>query len=131
MDGGIDAEYRTYFGVQIEQDVQVAISRRSEGLLPVGTGIVVRTGHQLIPYLIVVPTMAMPEMVESRNCYRAMRAVLRILTNYPEIGNEVYCPGLGTGVGYVPLEIAAAEMAKAYEDWKQSNLDGSTVGVIL
>ena len=35
MDGGIDAHYRSFFGVQIETIVQEAIRRRPEGLLPV------------------------------------------------------------------------------------------------
>ena len=36
-----------------------------------------------------------------------------------EIGEDVYCPGLGTGVGMVPPEKAATEMALAYGDWKR------------
>src|SRR5207249_1760867 len=78
MDGGIDAAYRVFFGGQIERTVQDAIKQRPEGHLPVGSSLVVRTGHARVPFLIVAPTMVMPEAVESRNCYRAMRAVLRI-----------------------------------------------------
>jgi len=68
--------------------------------------------------LIVAPTMTLPEQVESGHCYRAMRAVLRIAGRDPEVGRNVFCPGLATGVGMVPPETAAAMMAEAYRDWK-------------
>src|SRR5258708_27880441 len=99
MDGGIDAAYRSFFGHQIERTVQEAVTRRPEGHLPVGASIVVRTGHARMPYLIVAPTMTVPEKVESGNCYRAMRAILRVVGSNSEVGRDVYCPGLGTGVG--------------------------------
>ncbi|HWX19714.1 MAG TPA: macro domain-containing protein [Candidatus Binatia bacterium] len=120
MDGGIDAAYRAFFGPQIERAVQDAVTRRPEGHLPVGAGLFVRTGHARVPYLIVAPTMAMPEPVESRNCYRAMKAILRIATANIEVGRNIYCPGLGTGVGMVPPENAAAAMAEAYREWKSA-----------
>ena len=119
MDGGIDAAYRAFFGVQIEHTVQDAVTRRPEGHLPVGASLVVRTGHKRVPYMIVAPTMTVPEQVESRNCYRALKAVLRIAGTDDEIGQDAYCPGLATGVGMVPPENAAAEMALAYGDWKR------------
>lgn len=57
MDGGIDLHYRNFFGSQIERTVQSAIQRRPEGLLPVGAALVVGTGHDRIPYMIVAPTV--------------------------------------------------------------------------
>ena len=123
MDGGIDAVFREFFGVQIEQTVQDAINRRPEGQLPVGASLVVRTGHPHVPYLIVAPTMEVPEMVANQNCYRALRAVLRIAGSNPEIGRDVYCPGLATGVGMVPPGEAAVMMARAYADWKSKTDD--------
>jgi O-acetyl-ADP-ribose deacetylase (regulator of RNase III) len=118
MDGGIDAAYRRLFGAQIERTVQEAIARRPEGHLPVGASLVVRTGHRRVPYLIVAPTMVAPEMVESQNSYRALRAALRIAGSDSEIGRDIYCPGLATGVGRVPPEEAAKAMSRAYADWK-------------
>ena len=118
MDGGIDAAYFDFFGAQIERTVQDAVTRRPEGHLPVGASLVVRTGHPRVPFLIVAPTMTVPEQVESRHCYRAMRAVLRIVRANAEVGRDVYCPGLATGVGMVPPTDAAAMMAEAYSDWK-------------
>ena len=120
MDGGIDDAYRNYFGLDIEKKVQDAIRCRREGNLPVGASLVIRTGHARIPFMIVAPTMATPERVESSNCYRAMRAMLRIVDD--EIGKDIFCPGLATGVGRVPFDDAATEMAQAYEDWKNSKI---------
>jgi O-acetyl-ADP-ribose deacetylase (regulator of RNase III) len=118
MDGGIDLAYRRFCGKGLEARVQEAIARRPEGLLPVGASLIVSTGHERIRYLIVAPTMVIPEWVSSENCYRAMRALLRSAAGDLEVGKAVFCPGLGTGVGAVPVEDAAREMAKAYWDWK-------------
>lgn len=119
MDGGVDSAYRDFFGERIEQKVQEAILRRPEGHLPVGASLVVRTDHPRVPYLIVAPTMTMPEVVEPRNCYRAMRALLRVAGESADISRNVFSPGLATGVGRVAPEAAALMMAEAYRDWKR------------
>lgn len=87
MDGGIDQAYRDFFGPQIEAKVQDAISRRPEGLLPVGASFVVTTGHRRIPYMIVASTMVMPEAASEVDCYRAMRAVIRVSEQQPDVGS--------------------------------------------
>src|SRR5688572_27332381 len=78
MDGGIDAAFRIFFGAAVEGRVREAISRRLEGYLPIGASLVVQTENARIPHMIVAPTMLAPEAIDSQNCYRAMRAVLRI-----------------------------------------------------
>jgi O-acetyl-ADP-ribose deacetylase (regulator of RNase III) len=118
MDGGIDAAYLAFFGPKIQSTVQDAIGRRPDGQLPVGASIIVRTGHGRIPFMVVAPTMTMPEAVSADHAYRALRAVLRIAGNDPEVGKDIYCPGLATLTGRVPAEAAAHEMAEAYRDWK-------------
>lgn len=118
MDGGIDATFRAFFGAVVEDRVREAIGRRPEGYLPVGASLVIRTGDARIPYMVVAPTMLSPEQISKENCYRAMRAVLRIAASQKEVGRAVYCPGLGTGVGMVSPDEAAQEMALAYRDWK-------------
>jgi O-acetyl-ADP-ribose deacetylase (regulator of RNase III) len=119
MDGGIDRAYTDFFGRQLERRVQEAIARRPEGHLPVGASLVVRTDNSRIPYLIVAPTMLLPEAVSEDHCYRAMRAILRVAAGLPEVGRAVFCPGLGTGVGMVAPRMAAREMAEAYSDWRR------------
>ena len=56
------------------------------------------------------------------NCYRALRAVLRLADATPELGSDIFCPGLATGVGRVSPTDAAHQFATAYADWKRSRL---------
>ena len=118
MDGGIDASYAEFFGPRLQVVVQEAINRRPEGYLPVGASLAVRTDHERIPFLIVAPTMHTPEEVPKENCYRAMRAVLRLMMAEPEIGRDVFCPGLATGIGRVPPADAAEQIFRAYDAWR-------------
>ena len=119
MDGGIDRAIVSFFGSAIELKVRDAILRRPEERLPVGSSLVVRTGHEVIPFLLVATTMESPEMVEPLNAYRAMTAILRLASSNEEIGRDVFCPGLCTGVGGVRASDAAEQMARAYLDWQR------------
>lgn len=119
MDGGIDQMYLSFFGRGIEDRVREAVLSRPEGYLPVGASLLIPTGHLAIPNLVLAPTMLMPERVETANAYRAMRAVLRIM-NTANL-REVFCPGLGTGVGSIPPQEAAKMMADAYLHWQKEN----------
>lgn len=114
MDGGIDEEYIEYFGSEVQQRVYGAIARLPHGLLPVGSGLLVHTGDERIPHLIVAPTMVLPEPVPAVHAYQAMSAVLRVVERHAGLIGDVFCPGLATGVGQVPFEDAAREMALAY-----------------
>jgi len=118
MDGGIDQQYIDFFGPDLQAGVTNAIARRREGYLPVGASLIVATGHQRIPYLIVAPTMTIPEPVPASHSYRALLAALRAAQQQHAVIRQVFCPGLGTGTGRVPVEAAADEMAAAYRDWK-------------
>jgi O-acetyl-ADP-ribose deacetylase (regulator of RNase III) len=118
MDGGIDRAFVSFFGAGIEFKIREIVGRTHGGWISVGSGTVVNTGHAVIPYLLVAPTMEQPEMVDALNAYRAMRAILRIAAAHAEIGRAVFCPGLCTGVGGVCPSVAAGEMLRAYNDWK-------------
>lgn len=114
MDGGFDRELYSFFGPSIQIRVQEAIHRRPEGSLPVGASLIIHTGHSRIPFLLVAPTVTLPEQVEPSNAYRAMRAVMRAAHAASASFSHVFCPGLTTGVGGVaPIE-AAEQMARAY-----------------
>jgi O-acetyl-ADP-ribose deacetylase (regulator of RNase III) len=117
MDGGIDAAYVRFFGPALESAVRDRIAARPEGHLLVGASLIVDTHHPRIPYMIVAPTMLMPEPIPPLNCYRAMRAILRTAARDPNVARALYCPGLGTGVGLVPPKESAQQMAQAYADW--------------
>lgn len=120
MDGGLDISYKDFFGNGIEQTVRDAVARREEKSLPVGAALAIPTGHERVPWFIVAPTMEPSEPAEPVNCYRAMRAILRLAKVNSQIAVEVYCPGLGTGSGKIPPAEAAKMMARAYADWRRS-----------
>ena len=125
MDGGIDRVYRDFFGIQIERTVQDEISKGEENFLPVGSSIVVNTNHSQIPYMIVAPTMFLPEPITPENCFYAMSAILNAYDRNSKHMNKIFCPGLGTGVGCVTPSDSAREMAHAYQKWQSRTADGS------
>jgi O-acetyl-ADP-ribose deacetylase (regulator of RNase III) len=116
MDGGIDLLYLRHFGAHLQLVVYDAIGKRPHGVLPVGAAEMVRTGHARIPYLVIAPTMDIPEVVAPAHAYRAMRAILRTVRRHAGLVDDVFCPGLATGIGKVAPADAAREMARAYED---------------
>ena len=118
MDGGIDRLYTDFFGLRPQTEVQQAITGQEEGFLPVGSAVLVNTGHSRIPYMISAPTMMLPGAVPPSNCFFAMSAILLIAKRNVEKVKKVYCPGLGTGTGRVSPDLAAREMSHAYIKWK-------------
>jgi O-acetyl-ADP-ribose deacetylase (regulator of RNase III) len=121
MDGGIDKVYRDHFGIEIEKSVQNAIRNTGETYLPVGSAVIVKTNNLRVPLMIVAPTMFLPEAVKPQNCFFAMSAILNIYTKHKNKIENIYCPGLGTGVGQVEPIDSAKEMKSAYLKWKQHN----------
>ena len=116
MDGGIDADYRRYFGRQIEDRVQDRISLLPPPGLNIGSCFEIDTHDETIPWLLVAPTVEEPGFTESPNVGRAMYAILKKLATNKKV-QPCYCPLLGSGVGGVSAESAAEEMALAYKDW--------------
>ena len=128
MDGGVDAVYRRHFGKQIEKKVKGKISKRSDRILPVGAAIVVTTRNERVPFMIVAPTMEMPEAVPADNAYRAFRAVLRVAKQNEEHITELYCPGMATGVGQVDPRDSAKAMRQALEDHRSEQVASHNSG---
>jgi O-acetyl-ADP-ribose deacetylase (regulator of RNase III) len=118
MDGGVDDAYARFFGPELEKRVQHRIDVEYGGMVPVGAALLVRTYHQRIPYLVVAPTMELPRSGDRVKVFFAMAAVLKLARRYPSERETVFCPGFGTGVGGVPPDWAASEMASAYGKWK-------------
>ena len=113
MDGGIDRLYVEFFGPELESRVQDSIRRTRDGLLPVGAALIISTGHERIPRLVVAPTMILPGPVRPENCFYAMSAALLACQRHREEILQLWCPGLCTGVGGVDPGDAAREMAFA------------------
>jgi len=115
MDSGIDAQYTEFFGLRPQTELQAHIATKGE--LLVGASVVVRTGHERIPYMICAPTMVTPGAVPRANAFYAMAAVLNAGARNHELLADVFCPGLCTGTGRVSAADAASEMAHAYAKW--------------
>jgi len=115
MDGGIDEHYTRHFGIELQARLQREIALQKDGKLPVGSALLVPTGHARIPYLISAPTMEMPgPLVSPENCYFAMSAALKVAARNARLFSKIFCPGLATGIGGVGPDEAAREMANAY-----------------
>ncbi len=130
MDGGIDALYTRHFGQIVQDRVRIAILERHHGELLVGSAEIVETDDPKIPYLFAAPTMRVPMVLDEKtvNPYLATRAVL-LLARYGLFASGIYAgqkisnhvksiafPGMGTGVGSVPPEIAARQMRAAIDE---------------
>jgi O-acetyl-ADP-ribose deacetylase (regulator of RNase III) len=115
MDGGIDRDYSNRFGLGMQNRVFEAIAERPEGKLPVGAAVVIETGDAKIPWLVCAPTMVTPGPVPKSHAFFAMAAALTAAQRHQI--QKLFCPGLATGIGCVPPEEAAAEMAAAYRKW--------------
>jgi O-acetyl-ADP-ribose deacetylase (regulator of RNase III) len=116
MDGGMDAAITDFFGTQLETRVQEEIWQKYRGEQPVGTCLIVPTFHEKCPYLAHCPTMRVPTDVAWTN--NAYAAFLAALTTAEAHGiSTLACPGLGTGAGEMPPDVAARQMRFAYDTW--------------
>jgi O-acetyl-ADP-ribose deacetylase (regulator of RNase III) len=119
MDGGLDLAIRNHLGFEVQERVQRQIVERFHGELPVGSAVVVETGHATWPYLVAAPTMRVPENIaQTVNAYLALRAALLAVERFnKEAGKAVVrsmlCPGLGTGIGGIEPKRCAVQMRMA------------------
>ncbi|MBX7218986.1 MAG: macro domain-containing protein [Blastocatellia bacterium] len=119
MDGGVDLAIIGFFGVALLDRVQQHILTEFRGEQPVGTSVIIETGHPRHPFLAHTPTMRLPMPIAlTDHVYTAMWAMLLAIdkhnrTSQQKIGS-VACPGLGTATGCVPPAEAARQMALAY-----------------
>lgn len=119
MDGGVDAAIIQYFGDELQQRVQERILDEFLGEQPVGTSLIIKTGHPQHPFIAHTPTMRIPmDIAHTDHVYLAMWAMLLAIRHHNEISEKqihiVACPGLGTATGHVPYLQAARQMALAY-----------------
>lgn len=119
MDGGADAAIAKMFGPLFVREVQRRILVEYLGEQPVGTSVLVETGHPKHPYVAHTPTMRVPmPIAHTDNVYRAMWAMLLAVHAHNQSHTRridtVAVPGMGTGAGRVPFAEAARQMALAY-----------------
>ncbi len=120
MDGGLDAEIVGLLGEDVESEVQRVIRDRHEGELLVGLAEVVMTDHPQFPFLIVAPTMRVPQNIaRTANAYLAFRAALCAVRDFNDRHGDpisrLLVPGLGTSNGFMPPLRAARQMRAAYD----------------
>lgn len=122
MDGGVDAAIIRYFGDDLMLSVQKRIINEYFGEQPVGTCMIVETGHPKHPFVAHTPTMRVPLIIaHTDHVYLAMWALLREIQHH-NLQSErkidtIACPGLGTATGRVPYGEAARQMALAYQNF--------------
>jgi O-acetyl-ADP-ribose deacetylase (regulator of RNase III) len=119
MDGGLDRAIRDTLGGDLERRVRTVILERHHGEMPVGAAEIVETGHAQWPWLVIAPTMRVPELVNrTLNAYLAFRATLLAIAAYNRIEHRirsVVVPGLGTGIGAMEPRRCAAQMRIAFD----------------
>ncbi len=120
MDGGLDLAIRNRLGFDVQARVQKQIIELHHGELPVGAALVVPTDHEAWPFLVVAPTMRVPEALpRSLNAYLAFRAALTAVLHFNKASpasaiESLVCPGLCTGIGQMTPRRCAAQMRVAY-----------------
>src|SRR5262245_6264683 len=120
MDGGLDLAIRDTLGFAVQSRVQAALVDIFHGELPVGSATIVATDHSMWPWLVVAPTMRVPEPISGTiNPYLAFRAALLAVLKHNADGasapiRSVVVPGMGTGVGGVAPVRCAAQMKMAF-----------------
>lgn len=118
MDGGLDYALSERFGWHLQDILKEQIQNLPEGELLIGKSITLNTKDKKIPFLIVAPTMRVPmsfHIDTSVNAYLAMKAILIAAKSNNQI-QSVSIPGLCTGCGRMPFDIAATQMFLAYEE---------------
>ncbi|WP_035601306.1 macro domain-containing protein [Haloferula sp. BvORR071] len=121
MDAGVDLAVVKHFGRDLMERIQRQILADFLGEQPVGTSIIVPTGHPAHPFVAHTPTMRIPMNIRGTDhVYLAMWAALTAVHRHNRDESQrairtLACPGLGTGTGGVePLE-AALQMLLAWE----------------
>jgi O-acetyl-ADP-ribose deacetylase (regulator of RNase III) len=120
MDGGVDASITKFFRIALMERVQDKILDEYLGEQSVGTSFIINTGHPQHPFLAHTPTMRVPMQIVGTDIpYIAMWAMLLAVEqhnrHHPRKIATITCPGLGTGIGRVPPDEAARQMALAYD----------------
>lgn len=120
MDAGMDLAVVRYFGSQLMEQIQQRILADYLGEQPVGTSLLVPTGHSVHPFVAHTPTMRIPMNIRGTDhVYVALWAALTTVHRHNRDANarpirSLACPGLGTGTGGMEPAEAALQIFLAY-----------------
>lgn len=115
MGGGVAGVIKRAGGVEIEKEIV------QQAPIPIGKAIATTAGSLPCKAVIHAPTMKRPaERTNSENVGAATLAALECAdkNSYKSIA----FPGMGTGVGRVPLDVAARAMIEAIKSFKANSL---------
>jgi O-acetyl-ADP-ribose deacetylase (regulator of RNase III) len=119
MDGGLDYALSQRFGWKVEEKLRERIRLLPIRELLVGQAMIIPTDDAIVPWLISAPTMRVPMHIKTTiNAYLAMKALLATALAHrdePPI-EAIAIPGLGTGVGALPPEVASQQMFTAFRE---------------
>jgi O-acetyl-ADP-ribose deacetylase (regulator of RNase III) len=124
MDAGMDLAVVRFFGRHVMELIQKQILDDYLGEQPVGTCIIVPTGHASHPFVAHAPTMRVPMNIQGTDhVYLAMWATLTAVHRHNRSESRkidsIACPGLGTGTGGVDSLEAALQLCLAYEHYRR------------
>ena len=115
MRGGVDGVYTRVFGEGVESRLRAIIRTLPAKELPVGEALIGPTGHAGIPWLISAPTMRRPSVLhDGDSVMRSARAAMR--AGLGQSFASVAFPGMGTGTGRLPFDVAAEAMFDGMEE---------------
>ena len=122
MDAGMDLAVVRFFGRQVMDLVQKQILADYLGEQPIGTCLIIPTGHALHPFVAHSPTMRVPMNIQGTDhVYVALWATLAAIHRHNRTESRkidaVACPGLGTGTGGVDFLEAALQLCLTYEHY--------------
>ena len=115
MGGGVAGVIRRVGGEQIEEEAV------KQAPIPIGQAVVTTAGSLPCKKVIHAPTMVNP--AERTDAEAVRRATVAALEAADRSGlSTLAFPGMGTGVGRVPLDVAASTMVKAIRSFKAESL---------
>jgi O-acetyl-ADP-ribose deacetylase (regulator of RNase III) len=115
MGGGVAGVIKRYGGEQIEREAM------SKAPIPVGSAVLTKAGK--LPFLGVIhaPTMEDPAMETTEEKVRlAVRSAIALADR--EGFKTLAMPGMGTGVGRLPKDVAAKSMMEEIRSFKANSL---------
>lgn len=122
MDAGMDLAVLKFFGEALQERIQTRILKEFLGEQPVGTSIVVPTGHSRCRWVAHSPTMRIPMNIDGTdNVYLASWATILEVHRMNEIENAristLVLPAFGTGTGGVSHLEAGTQIKLAIEHY--------------
>ena len=115
MGGGVAGVIRKVGGEVIEREAT------SKAPIPVGDAVLTSAGNLPFKGVIHAPTMEEPAMATTpEKVLLATKAALELADS--QGFKSVAFPGMGTGVGRLPKEVAAEVMLRVIKDFKPKNL---------